>query len=61
MDKDPANDVSQSDDISNCKYFEFTDTTSIAEELTFNLDTFFDDANDVTHPDELELTSHIGR
>ena len=41
MDKDPANDVSQSDDISNCKYFEFTDTTSIAEELTFNSYTFF--------------------
>ena len=59
--KDPANDAFQSDDISNFKYCDFTDTTSIAEELTFDSDTFFDDANDVTHSDELELTSHIGR
>ena len=61
MDKDPANDVSQSDDISKYKYFNFTDTTSIAEDLTLNSDTFFDDTNNVTNPDELEFTSHIGR
>ena len=38
--KDPVNDAFQSDDISNFKYCDFTDTTSIAEELTFDSYTF---------------------
>ena len=44
--KDPSTDVIHLDHLSQCDDFEFTDTASIDEELTFNSDNFFDNGDD---------------